>query len=767
MAVPQETPAAGRWRPAAVAPSMPFMGKPENRPHRRWDLAGVAALTLALAAGAAAQSAPPFSFTRLTGGDIGAAGNASGATWIDYDGDGDLDLFVIGSLSTPAPPAAQRRRMFRNDGGDRFTQVTVDGFAGDNNFPIGAAWADYDNDGDPDLFLAGAGSVLYRNDGGGRLSRVAPPGLAGVDLRGWSPSWADVDNDGDVDLFVTHPAGFTGTPQPNFLFLNNGPPDFGFTRVTEGPLVTGLAPYTNGSWADFDDDGDLDLFIGTGPASNVLGLDFYFRNLLKESGSLAFDRLANAPFAQPPRDGQTVNWIDYDNDGDLDFFVTNYALQLGGLANELYRNDSGQFTKVTQGPLVTEIGTSLANVWGDFDNDGYLDVFVATVTGGRWYRNNRDGGFDRIDLTPGLGVLWTAAAGDYDNDGDLDVFAGAAQPAGRHSLLKNETANGNHWLKIRCIGVRSNRSAVGAKLRLTSFIGGRRVTQRRAIETQNTFMGHNSLEVHFGLGDAALAEALEIEWPSGARDRLENLAADRSITVTEGEASGITPRIAAGGLGNAFTGAAQAAAPGQLLSIFGAGLGPATGAVASFDAQGRLPFVLGDVAVTVNGVPAPLLFARQDQVNIQVPYEVAGAAEASVVVRYRGAASTAEALRIAAASPGLFPRIWNANGTLNDAGQPAQPGGAIVLYATGQGVTVPASISGQVAAAPYPEPVAAMTLLVGGRPAMVLFRGQAPGTAGVMQINALIPADAEAGNEVPVVLRMAGAESSTRVAIRR
>lgn len=725
-------------------------------------VAVVAIAAFALAGAAIAQTSTPFQFSRL---NLGSAGGATGATWIDYDGDGDLDLFEVGSLSTPPPPPAQRRRMFRNDGNDQFTLVTVEGFAGDNNFPIGAAWADYDNDGDPDLFLAGAGSVLYRNDGGGRLTRVAPPGLAGVDLRGWSPSWADVDNDGDVDLFVTHPAGFVGTSQPNFLFLNNGPPDFGFTRVTEGPLVMGLAPYTNGSWADFDDDGDLDLFIGSGPASTVLGPDFYFRNLLKENGTLAFERLTTAPFALPQRDGQTVNWIDYDNDGDLDFFVTNYALATGGLANELYRNDGGQFSKVTQGPLVTDIGTSLANVWGDYDNDGYLDVFVATVTGGRWYRNSQDGSFARAGVASGL-VLWTAAAGDYDNDGDLDVFAGAAVASGRHALLKNETANGNHWLKIQCTGVRSNRSGVGAKLRVTAVIGGKRLTQRRAIETQNTFMGHNSLEVHFGLGDAQTAESLEIEWPSGVRDRLTNVAADRTIQVREGESPGVPPRIAAGGLGNAFTGITQSVAPGMLLSIFGSGLGPAEGVAASFDAQGRLPFSLGEVAVTVNGIPAPLLFARQDQVNIQVPYELAGAAQAPVVVRYRGVASTAEGLRVAAASPGLFPGVWNANGTRNGAGQPADRGGAIVLYATGQGVTTPPSVTGQVAAPPFPEPAVELTLLIGGRPALVLFRGQAPGTAGVMQINAVVPVDAAPGNEVPVLLRMAGAETTTRVAIR-
>jgi uncharacterized protein (TIGR03437 family) len=168
---------------------------------------------------------------------------------------------------------------------------------------------------------------------------------------------------------------------------------------------------------------------------------------------------------------------------------------------------------------------------------------------------------------------------------------------------------------------------------------------------------------------------------------------------------------------------------------------------------------MAGTAVTVNGVAAPVLFTRQDQVNIQIPYEAAGAAEASVVVRYQGNASAEERIRIASASPGLFPRAWNANGTINSSTAPVAPGGVVVFYATGQGVTSPASRTGAVAMPPFPEPVAETSVTVGGRPAMLLFKGQAPGTLGVMQVNVMVPADAPEGAEVPVVLRIGGVDA--------
>lgn len=219
------------------------------------------------------------------------------------------------------------------------------------------------------------------------------------------------------------------------------------------------------------------------------------------------------------------------------------------------------------------------------------------------------------------------------------------------------------------------------------------------------------------------------------------------------------PAIATRGVRNAFSGENASVAPGQLISIFGTGLGPVAPAVASFE-NGALPRELAGVTVTVNGLPAPLLYAQGTQINAQVPYETAGQAEARVRVTVNGTVSSEESVPFTAAAPGLFAGAWNQDGSRNGAASPAARGSIVVLYATGQGVTIPASGTGRAASEPFAEPVAAVDVTVAGRAAQILFRGQAPGTAGVMQLNVRLPDGVPAGGEIPVVLRVGGRESA-------
>jgi hypothetical protein len=378
---------------------------------------------------------------------------------------------------------------------------------------------------------------LYRNNGSGVFALVNDSPINQTFAnRGWAASWVDLDNDGDLDLAVTHPAGFVppnNTPTTNHLFLNNGPPNYTFTRVTSGPIVTGLSSYTVGTWSDYDNDGDMDFFVGAGPANGTTQPDFLYKNLLVETGiPNNFQRITDAPIATDRNDGQVWNWIDYDNDGDLDAYVTNYGGPTG-LANRLYRNDGGTFTSITTGAIVTDVDVSLGSVWGDFDNDGDLDCYVTNDNQpGRYYSNNGDGTFTSLTnaLTSGPPHRG-ATAGDYDNDGDMDIYADG--PGGNRSLFRNDTVNGNHWLELRLEGVVSNRSAIGAKVRATAQIGGHTVTQLRELSTQNTFNGQNSLIVHFGLGDAATVDRLVIEWPSRIVQTLRNVNANQKLFVQE------------------------------------------------------------------------------------------------------------------------------------------------------------------------------------------------------------------------------------------
>lgn len=228
-----------------------------------------------------------------------------------------------------------------------------------------------------------------------------------------------------------------------------------------------------------------------------------------------------------------------------------------------------------------------------------------------------------------------------------------------------------------------------------------------------------------------------------------------------GPATQTTPAIAAAR--NTFSGAGEAVAPGELVSLYGASLGPADGVAATLDGAGRLSGTLSGVAVTFDGVAAPLLFARQDQLNTQVPYEVAGRNETRIEVTVNGASATLT-VPLRPTHPGLFPTAFHADGQPVTETAPARPGEILLFFATGQGVTSPASRTGYAAAETYPAPAAPVRLTVASRPAELLFTGQAPGTVGVMQINAKLPDDAS--GLLDVILRVGDGESRTTVPVR-
>ncbi len=454
----------------------------------------------------------------------------SGATWVDYNNDNHLDLFINNS------------QIFKNTGNGTFISLNTnigDGTTLSSDGGNGNSWADVDNDGDLDVYISGVISYLYLNEGNDSFSRVTVGDISnGFGNRGWSCAFGDYDNDGLIDLAITHPAGFVGSALVNHLLKNNG--EGSFSKISNNGISTGFQPYTVGTWSDFDNDGDLDYSVGSGPANGTNAADFFYKNNLTESGEASFERIQPQGPGTDLRDGQVWNWIDYDNDGDLDVYITNWGGNHtpNGLPNDLYRNDNGSYTKITLGEIVQTSRVSLASVWSDFDNDGDLDCYVSNDRNDSdsFYKNNGDGTFTSLSNNE-VGVLTTtnkrsASAGDYDNDGKIDLITVGSNSI---SLFKNNTQNDNNWTFFRLGGKVSNRAGIGAKVRLKAEIFGQSFWQMREVSAQNSFNSHNDLRVHFGLGDAPVIDSLIIEWPSGQVDIKTDFHVNDFWVATEGE----------------------------------------------------------------------------------------------------------------------------------------------------------------------------------------------------------------------------------------
>ncbi|MEZ5013095.1 MAG: FG-GAP-like repeat-containing protein [Chitinophagales bacterium] len=466
-----------------------------------------------------------------------ASGTYTGCAFIDFDNDGDLDLFWT------------RSGLYKNTGDGSFTKVLDSHIRVNSGF--GTTWSDYNNDGNIDVFISAGtafGSVLYRNNGDGTFQQIQGGDLAdSIALSGWGCAFADINNDTYTDIVIAAPFGFAGITDSNKLLINNG--DETFYRLDTSIICQGTAPYTVPSWSDYDMDGDMDCFIGSGPANGTVAPDYLYRNELVETGMQnAFTKITTAPIATDGVDGQIWNWIDYDNDGDLDAYLTNYVGATGGVGmqNNLYRNNGGVFQKMTfadVGSIVSDQGLSLSSVWQDFDNDGDLDCFVTNDAGkNTFYLNNNDGSFTKVtDEAPVLnnGSCYGATAGDYDEDGDMDLFV--AGVGAQKALYKNGSeTNGNHWVTFTLRGngpgivAGSNVSAIGARVHVRALINGIAVWQMREISAQNSFNSMNALQAHFGLGNAPIVDSMIIEWPSGIRDTCVDIAINTAYSVQEG-----------------------------------------------------------------------------------------------------------------------------------------------------------------------------------------------------------------------------------------
>lgn len=454
------------------------------------------------------------------------ANNFSGAAWGDLNGDGLSDIVV-------APNA-----VFFNNGDGTFTRdLTTAIGAGFSTFVpavSGVSIADFDNDDDLDVFINAGKSFpaaqnrdrLYLNDGlGVFVADTLGPWNPGAD-QSWGSGFADFNQDGFVDLMTTHPNGFLYTPRGCSFFINqDGEPANVIVDSTYG-FSTALAPYTIPYWSDYDMDGDQDLFIASGPGG-APGLDSIYKNELTESG-VATLTVSQESFAQDEQDGQCYSFIDYDNDGDKDLFITNWS----GAPNNFYENVDGNYQLVQHG--FSYNNSSLTNAWGDVDNDGDLDVIISNHSNGLlelWW--NEAGTFALADEFCNQYGNSGVNLADFNNDGYLDFYA--TGPSRGAAVYVNQGGQSNHFIGLTLKGNPSNRAAIGANVRAVATINGQRVSQLREVSAQNSFQGHHDLRQHIGLGDATSVDSLFIYWPSGKQEFYTDVNVDSFYTIIEGE----------------------------------------------------------------------------------------------------------------------------------------------------------------------------------------------------------------------------------------
>ena len=518
-----------------------------------------------------------------------------GAAFFDYDHDGWLDIFLVNGTSLdPAVRDRQPRSyLFHNNRDGTFTDVTEKAGLTHSGWGQGCCVGDYDNDGKDDLFVTYWGkSVLYHNNGDGTFTDVSErAGVAGPASRwGAGCCFLDYDRDGLLDLFVASylnfdpanapkpgqaayclyndipvpcgPLGFAGGT--NALYRNNGDGTFADVSEASGiarPRGPSSMVFVGSNWrpagsygmgaaaADFDNDGWPDIYVACDTAPSLLyrnNQDGTFREVAIPAGC-AFDAEGVALA------GMGVGVGDFDNDGWLDIVRTNFSEQV----TTLYRNYGGAFEEVSlrAGLGVNRKYLGFGVDFFDFDNDGWADILL--VNGHVYsqiakkklhltyrepkvlYRNLGNGRFEDVSAKAGpalvaLNLGRGCAFGDFDNDGDVDVIVNNLD--GPPTLLRNDGASGNGSILLKCVGTRSNRSAIGARVKVS--VGGG--TQTKEVMSGSSYYSQSDLRLHFGLGRAAAADAVEVAWPSGGKEAFRDLPANQVYVIQE--AKGIVER---------------------------------------------------------------------------------------------------------------------------------------------------------------------------------------------------------------------------------
>jgi enediyne biosynthesis protein E4 len=496
-----------------------------------------------------------------------------GVALFDYNNDGLLDIFFTNGAAIPSlekTDSSYWNRLFRNNGDGTFTDVTEKAGLEGIGYSMGVAAGDYDNDGFVDLYVTGFNrNQLFHNNGDGTFTDVtAKAGVSGTIPKlgkAWSVAagWFDYNNDGRLDLFVVnylnyslstaticvqqgHPAycspvDFLGTP--NILYRNNG--DGTFTDVSEQSHISQYVGKGMGlAFADYDNDGYTDVFVSNDTFENYLlhnNGNGTFTNVALPAG-VAYNAFGNAIA------GMGADFRDIDNDGRPDIFET----AMFGEGFPLYKNlGHGQFQDSTAAAGLAAL-TSRSTAWGvgvfDFDNDGNKDLFTANsdildnsmelvhrpfALPNRVFRNKGNFAFEDASSNAGAsfqvpGPHRGAAFGDLNNDGKIDAVVTVLN--GSPEVWMNRSTNKNHWIILNLIGTKSNRDALGTKVKITTSLG----TQYNHATTALSYNSSSDKRVHFGLGSVNLVDSIELTWPSGTKQVLRNVKADQILTITEG-----------------------------------------------------------------------------------------------------------------------------------------------------------------------------------------------------------------------------------------